>query len=453
MERKATMIAIKQMSNSEVQATIKENDYQYGFPFGILTYLKKKQITTISYNEFNTLLTINNVCENWTELLTDQLLGLNITIYNAVNKVCEVKLWKKQKKQVFETSSNGQIISPDHKINWNAVINSQLLTAKEETILFELLCNAQTAAARNRYKSIIVRCNQKLVVSICTKYASRGLKLEDLKQEGELGLLKAIEKFDHRRGFKFSTYATWWIRQTITRAIADQGRIIRIPVHMIETINKIIAAEKFLTSRNGILPTNNEIASHLQLKLSSEKIQKIRKYALHPKILEKKINNQQESEFGEFLEDKNILSPDKQIDNNDLIQKTDEIIRKYLTPREQKVVRMRLGKPPIKIKHLIDLVGSKDKVKKEIMMKFIWKNNISQQADLETMISEKKLQNCPIFMAEMDKYQMTHKTLEQTGALLKLTKEGVRQIETKAYRKLRNHKKTLRGYYAKRSEK
>lgn len=442
------MVNLK-ISQNDLQI-INQQNQKLGFPQGIITYLKQKEIKSLNKRQFDQLLKINQVPSRWVELLVSQLFGKKIVILDIVNRPSRPKIWEKTKRQSFEFESGGQIIGKDDKINWKAVVNSSLLTAEEETIIFELLRNARTNAGKNKYKSIIVRCNQKLVVSICTKYATRGLKLEDLKQEGELGLLKAIEKFDHRRGFKFSTYATWWIRQTITRAIADQGRIIRIPVHMIETINKIIAAEKFLTSRNGVLPTNQEIAKRLRINLSTEKIQKIRKYALHPKILEKKINSQQDAEFGDFLEDKTIMSPDKQIDNKDLIRKTDDIIRKHLTAKEQRVIRMRLGKPPLKVQHLIDLIENKKN--KKAIESFVLKNAISFAADLEDLMNDRRIRDCPGLLREIEKYQITHKTLEQTGEILKLTKEKVRQIETKAYRKLRNHRKTLSGY-AKRLEK
>ena len=436
------------MRNLEISkedlAEIDQKNINNGFPNGIIAYLQQKKITALTSKQFNRLLEINQVPQTWTELLISQLLGKNISVLDILNKTVKPKIWQKNKHKKFETDGSGQIVGLDKKINWKAVVSSTLLTAKEEKILFELLKSSNIESVKNKYKSIIVRCNQKLVVSICTKYSTRGLKLEDLKQEGELGLLKAIEKFDHRRGFKFSTYATWWIRQTITRAIADQGRIIRIPVHMIETINKIIAAEKFLISKNGTVPSNEEISERLNINLNPEKIQKIRKYALHPRILEKKISSQQEAEFGDFIEDKKILSPDKQVDNRDLIQKTDEIIRNNLTTKEQRVIRMRLGKPPLILKHLIDLVEKKKT--KKMMQLFAWENAIPLDDDLESLTNAKRLDGCSDFMNEIEKYQITHKTLEQTGEILKLTKERVRQIETKAYRKLRSHKKFLSGY-------
>ena len=221
------------------------------------------------------------------DLLIEQISKKNIKILNDNKKKIVDLLWKKNKQQFFKPINKTQIIHRN-KINWRAVLTSQLLTPKEEQICFQKLAIAKTKLSKEKYASIIVRCNQKLVVSICTKYGNRGLKFEDLRQEGELGLLKAIEKFDYTRGFKFSTYATWWIRQTITRAIADQGRIIRIPVHMVETINKIIATEKFLTQKLGLVPTPEQIATHLKINLSAAKIKKIKRYALHPKSLEKK---------------------------------------------------------------------------------------------------------------------------------------------------------------------
>ena len=353
------------------------------------------------------------------------------------------------KKENQKKKIDQQIIDVNQKINWKLVKLQTVLKAKEEKIIFELLNSSKDERLQERYKSIIIKCNQKLVANISSAYKGRGLKFEDLMTEGNVGLLKAIDKFNYRLGYKFSTYATWWIKQTITRAIADQGRIIRIPVHMIETINKIIAAEKFLIKKNRVLPTNKEIAQQAKLNLSSDKIDKIKKYSQRTENLEKineekRTNIQQEAEFGDFIEDKRIMSPDKEIDHRDLIQKTDDIIRLRLTTREQRVIRMRLGKPPLKLRHLIDLVENKNK-KKE-MERFAIINGIDLQENLENVVNSKEFQSCALLVEELKKYQTIHKTLEKTGETLKLTKERVRQIEIKAYRKLRMQRKVLSGY-------
>ncbi len=430
--------------NDTESLQVKRENKKLGFPQGIINWLKKKQILTLKNSELQHLIKNNNIQKEWEQLLIDQILGKGIIILNSRGKKVQSKIWKKQKQKTFKPESSKKIITENDKINWKAVNSSQLLTAKEEKILFEKLRNTKTNIETNRYRSIIVKCNQKLVVSICAKYNNRGLKFEDLRQEGELGLLKAIEKFDYKRGFKFSTYATWWIRQTITRAIADQGRIIRIPVHMIETINKIIAAEKFLFQKNGVAPTNEEIVTKLKINLSPEKIQKIKKYALHSRILEKKINSQQEAELGDFIKDVNVVSPDKNIDQNDLIQKTDELIRNQLTVKEQRVLRMRLGKPPLKLNHLVDLVEDR---KKKNEIKFVTvKEGMSTESNIDKVVRSKKLDKYESFITEISKYQKVH-TLEETGLVLKMTKEGVRQVETKCYRKLTTHRKSLSGYF------
>jgi RNA polymerase primary sigma factor len=266
-------------------------------------------------------------------------------------------------------SELSRIHEENHKKEWGTKSNSRILKR-----VISKVNEGRTQA--KLAKSELIKANLRLVVSIAKKYTNRGLQFLDLIQEGNIGLMKAVDKFEYRRGYKFSTYATWWIRQAITRAIADQARTIRIPVHMIETINKLIRTSRYLVQELGREPKPEEIAEKMEIPL--DKVRKVLKIAREPISLETPIGEEEDSHLGDFIEDKKFVLPSDAAVNLNLAEQTRKVLA-TLTPREEKVLRMRFG--------------------------------IGEKAD---------------------------HTLEEVGQDFTVTRERIRQIEAKALRKLRH---------------
>ncbi|MEF9983619.1 MAG: RNA polymerase sigma factor RpoD [Oscillospiraceae bacterium] len=314
----------------------------------------------------------------------DTLDNYNIEIIDdSTSSIDGISSDQKDDPQELEIALSAEGINIDDpvKVYLKEIGRVPLLSADEEINLATRMMNGDEDARRK-----LEEANLRLVVSIAKRYVGRGMQFLDLIQEGNLGLIKAVEKFDHTKGFKFSTYATWWIRQAITRAIADQARTIRIPVHMVETINRVKKASSQLLHKNGHDPSAEEIADEINMPV--EKVREIMRVAQEPVSLETPIGEEEDSHLGDFIEDDNAPAPAEAASHTLLREQLSDVL-KTLTPREEKVLKLRFG--------LEDGRG---------------------------------------------------RTLEEVGKEFNVTRERIRQIEAKALRKLRHpsRSKKLRDF-------
>ncbi|MGD9813102.1 MAG: RNA polymerase sigma factor RpoD [Bacilli bacterium] len=272
------------------------------------------------------------------ELADDVVDGIDDVDFDSQDEEDEVDEDEVIRKTFGKVAPGEVKINDSVKLYLHEIGSHDLLKPDEEVALAKLIEEGDEEA-----RDVLIESNLRLVVNIAKHYLGRGMSFLDLISEGNLGLMKAVEKFDYTKGFKFSTYATWWIRQAITRAIADQARTIRIPVHMVETINKITRVQRQLVQELGREPTGEEISDKLEGLLSADRIREIQRIALEPVSLETPIGEEEDSHIGDFIEDKETISPSDYTSNVLLIDEMYEVMHDCLTDREDRVIRLRYG--------------------------------------------------------------------------------------------------------------
>ncbi len=332
-----------------------------------------KQRGSLTSKEITDALEELNFDAKQIDRIYEKISNMNIEIKDNFDQELDIESILEYSDRDFDDSVDADIILPDDSVKsfLKDIGKIPLLSAEEEIKLAERMKNGDEAA-----KNRLIEANLRLVVSIAKKYVRRGMQFLDLIQEGNMGLIKAVEKFDYTKGFKFSTYATWWVRQAITRALADQARTIRIPVHMVETISRVKKAQSQLLHENGCEPTDDEVAEFLGM--SVEKVREIIRISQDPVSLETPIGEEEDSHLGDFIPDEDAPAPADEACNSMLKQMLGEVLD-TLSDREKRVIILRYG--------LID---------------------------------------------------GRQRTLEEVGQEFQVTRERIRQIETKALRKLRH---------------
>jgi len=328
----------KYLTFGEIDEAISHLDLSDSEVDELVEYFKSKKIEVVSEEDDNDLesLDVNDIDLKDLENLDD-------VVEDEDDIFLDEDLLRSEADALKYIENDNIIISGDVKVNdpvkmyLKEIGKVPLLTKEREMYLANRI-----AQGDQRAKDEIVQANLRLVVSIAKKYLGRGMLFLDLIQEGNLGLIKASEKFDPEKGFKFSTYATWWIRQAITRAIADQARTIRIPVHMVETINKMTRVQRQLVQKLGRDPSGEEIAKEMGGGMTGDRVREIQKLSLEPLSLEKPIGEEDDSHVGDFVEDKDTLSPNEYA-SNELLKDELYNVMKDLTDREERVLRLRYG--------------------------------------------------------------------------------------------------------------
>ncbi len=299
---------------------------------------KGKIDTFLTSEEITKTLSDIDLSKEQIENIYEAIQNLGIEILNEGDEAIDIKIKNKNKENVLKRKLDLTIKSLTNdpvRMYLKEIGKVRLLLAFEEVSLAKKIENGDAGAKR-----VLVEANLRLVVSIAKKYVGRGMLFLDLIQEGNLGLIRAVEKFDYKKGYKFSTYATWWIRQAITRAIADQARTIRIPVHMVETINKLIRIQRQLLQKLGREPTPKEIAR--KMKFSTEKVREIMKISQEPVSLETPIGAEEDSHLGDFIEDSEAEAPSEAASFTMLQEQLQEVLN-TLNDREKKVIQLRFG--------------------------------------------------------------------------------------------------------------
>lgn len=332
-----------------------------------------KQKGSLTAKEITDALEELNFDAKQIDKIYEKISNMNIEIKDNFDQELDIESILEYSERDFDDTADADILLPDDSVKsfLKDIGKIPLLSAEEEIKLAERMKNGDEAA-----KNRLIEANLRLVVSIAKKYVRRGMQFLDLIQEGNMGLIKAVEKFDYTKGFKFSTYATWWVRQAITRALADQARTIRIPVHMVETISRVKKAQSQLLHENGCEPTDDEVAEFLGM--SVEKVREIIRISQDPVSLETPIGEEEDSHLGDFIPDEDAPAPADEACNSMLKQMLGEVLD-TLSDREKRVIILRYG--------LID---------------------------------------------------GRQRTLEEVGQEFQVTRERIRQIETKALRKLRH---------------